>query len=273
MQLEGIMETNKSIGEKIVELRKVKGCTQADLGAYLNISYQAVSKWERGESCPDFTTMSKLAQYFGVPISYFEDGGEKNVDVESLVVKIEKPQPPKEELSTFVKCPFCGRDTFRAHIYCDYCRGYFGDRFGAELPKPKTTPTPMRATPVAGKPATPRPTHSSQIKYCGNCGSVVGAKEFYCPKCHAIANSAGSVRNYKGYSGGTNGWAIAAIICVGLLGLIFGIIGVLKSEETGTGKTLSIVAIVLSLLWLVFCVCVYFGMGADCSSLGGGYYY
>ena len=69
------METNKSIGEKIVELRKVKGCTQADLGAYLNISYQAVSKWERGESCPDFTTMSKLAQYFGVPINYFEEGG------------------------------------------------------------------------------------------------------------------------------------------------------------------------------------------------------
>ena len=42
---------------------------------------------------------------------------------------------------------------------------------------------------------------------------------------------------------------------------------------TGTGKTLSIVAIVLSILWLVFCACVYFGMGADCSSLGGGYYY
>ena len=70
------MENNQSIGAKIVVLRKAKGCTQADLGAYLNISYQAVSKWERDESCPDFATLSRIAQYFGVPIAYFEEGGE-----------------------------------------------------------------------------------------------------------------------------------------------------------------------------------------------------
>ena len=61
-------------GEKIAALRKSKGMTQAELGNALNVTYQAVSKWERGESEPDFGTLSKMARIFGVPITYFEDG-------------------------------------------------------------------------------------------------------------------------------------------------------------------------------------------------------
>ena len=61
-----------SYGEKIVELRKSKNMTQAALGAELNVTYQAVSKWERDESDPDFATMCKIARLFGVPLTYFE---------------------------------------------------------------------------------------------------------------------------------------------------------------------------------------------------------
>ena len=68
------MENKETIGTKILALRKANGVTQADLGAYLNISYQAVSKWERNESCPDFQTLSLIAKFFNVPITYFEDG-------------------------------------------------------------------------------------------------------------------------------------------------------------------------------------------------------
>lgn len=63
-------------GEKIAYLRKSNGMTQEDLGKVLNVTYQAVSKWERGESLPDFTTMSQLARFFQVPLSYFEENGE-----------------------------------------------------------------------------------------------------------------------------------------------------------------------------------------------------
>ena len=62
------------IGKKIIALRKTNGMTQSDLGAKLNVTFQAVSKWERGESYPDFDTLSKMAKIFDVPISYFEDG-------------------------------------------------------------------------------------------------------------------------------------------------------------------------------------------------------
>lgn len=62
-------------GEKIAKLRKAKDMTQAELGDALNVTYQAVSKWERGESQPDFDTISKIAKLFQVPISHFEDDG------------------------------------------------------------------------------------------------------------------------------------------------------------------------------------------------------
>lgn len=40
----------KRVGEQILSLRKSKGLTQQELGERLNISFQAISKWERGVS-------------------------------------------------------------------------------------------------------------------------------------------------------------------------------------------------------------------------------
>lgn len=80
-------------GEKISSLRKKNNVTQAELGAALNVSYQAVSKWERGESYPDFETMSRIAKYFSVPLSYFEEGGKIEAAAASSAEKPELPQP------------------------------------------------------------------------------------------------------------------------------------------------------------------------------------
>ena len=63
-------------GKKISALRKAKGMTQEDLGKVLNVTYQAVSKWERDESLPDIEMMSRIAKFFEVPIDYFVDGEE-----------------------------------------------------------------------------------------------------------------------------------------------------------------------------------------------------
>lgn len=53
--------------------------TQSELGEKLNVTFQAVSKWERGESLPDFETMSRLSKLFDVPLSYFQTEGEEVV--------------------------------------------------------------------------------------------------------------------------------------------------------------------------------------------------
>lgn len=41
------------LAEKIMELRKKKGWSQEQLGEWLDISRQSVSKWESGASIPD----------------------------------------------------------------------------------------------------------------------------------------------------------------------------------------------------------------------------
>ena len=84
-------------GEKIAELRKKRGMTQDDLGKAMNVSYQAVSKWERGESQPDFDTMSKIAKLFNVPLGYFEDDGD--LKQEEPKPDETKPEEPKKEES------------------------------------------------------------------------------------------------------------------------------------------------------------------------------
>lgn len=54
------------IGEKIKILRTQQDITQEKLAAYLNISYQAISKWENGTALPDITLVPKVANFFGV---------------------------------------------------------------------------------------------------------------------------------------------------------------------------------------------------------------
>ncbi|MBE6760792.1 MAG: helix-turn-helix transcriptional regulator [Ruminococcaceae bacterium] len=61
------------IGEKIKELRKAQNVTQEKLADYLNISYQAVSKWENGLALPDLSLIPALSNFFGVTADYLLD--------------------------------------------------------------------------------------------------------------------------------------------------------------------------------------------------------
>lgn len=115
------MENSQTIGAKLVALRKAKGVTQADLGTYLNISYQAVSKWERDESCPDFNTLSRIAQFFNVPIAYFESGNEET----AYTATAAQATPAREMLGV---CKDCGKVVYKGHgtqgdegLLCESC--------------------------------------------------------------------------------------------------------------------------------------------------------
>ena len=54
------------IGVKIKELRKKKDMTQEKLAEYLNVSFQAISKWETGAASPDLSMIVPLARLFDV---------------------------------------------------------------------------------------------------------------------------------------------------------------------------------------------------------------
>lgn len=54
------------LGEKIRTLRKSKNISQEVLAQYLGVSFQAVSKWENGDTMPDVTLIPALASFFEV---------------------------------------------------------------------------------------------------------------------------------------------------------------------------------------------------------------
>ncbi len=54
------------INEKIYSLRKEHHLSQEELADKIGVSRQTVSKWELGESCPDFDKIVPLCEVFGI---------------------------------------------------------------------------------------------------------------------------------------------------------------------------------------------------------------
>lgn len=79
----------KNYGQLIAKLRKQKGLTQEQLGRKLNVSYQAVSKWENNQSEPSLETIEKLADVFGITIAQFFEMANKD-EGEIVISNIDK---------------------------------------------------------------------------------------------------------------------------------------------------------------------------------------
>ena len=63
-----------NIGERITSLRKGKNISQAELAKRMDVSRQAVSKWEQGASSPDTEKLIQLAEIFDVEVEYLATG-------------------------------------------------------------------------------------------------------------------------------------------------------------------------------------------------------
>ena len=77
------------LDEKLVYLRKEKGLTQLKVAEELDISRQAISRWESGVAMPSTENLRRLSKLYSVPLDYLinedseqparveEDNGEK----------------------------------------------------------------------------------------------------------------------------------------------------------------------------------------------------
>lgn len=79
------------LGAFIVQLRKDANMTQAELARKLNVTVQAISKWERGKGLPDINTIEPLADALGVNIIEI-------MKAERITTKI-----PQEEMNSATK--------------------------------------------------------------------------------------------------------------------------------------------------------------------------
>ncbi len=85
------MET--TLGKRIAMLRREKELKQDELAAMLDVSPQAVSKWENDQTCPDISLLPKLAQILGVTVDELLSGKDEQKD---LAVKVMPPECRKD---------------------------------------------------------------------------------------------------------------------------------------------------------------------------------
>ena len=77
-----------TLGKRIAALRKLKDLRQDDIAQLLDVSPQAVSKWENDQTCPDIGLLPKLAQILGVTTDDLLSGKQELQEVRVL--------PPEE---------------------------------------------------------------------------------------------------------------------------------------------------------------------------------
>ena len=76
---------NQTLGKRISTRRKALGLTQDQLAEKLGVTAQAVSKWENDQSCPDITTLPRLAEIFGISVDTLLGRTEQEVVHEATI--------------------------------------------------------------------------------------------------------------------------------------------------------------------------------------------
>lgn len=72
----------QNIGRFLIKLRKENNLTQKDISKLCNVSTQAVSKWERGESVPDVELLERLSILYKVSINELINGEKQEVYID-----------------------------------------------------------------------------------------------------------------------------------------------------------------------------------------------
>lgn len=79
-----------SIGERISELRKERNISQGQLAESLDVSRQAVSKWENDQASPDTLNLIRLAETLDTEVEYLATGRKPVYESPPIVVNLLK---------------------------------------------------------------------------------------------------------------------------------------------------------------------------------------
>lgn len=67
-------------GETLAKLRRDKGLTQEQFAEAMDITRQAICKWEKGNTSPDIWTLTRIAEFFGVTLDELIYGDERRTE-------------------------------------------------------------------------------------------------------------------------------------------------------------------------------------------------
>ena len=81
-----------SIGERIAALRKEANLSQGQLASMLDVSRQAVSKWENDQATPDTLKLIQLADVLKTDVEYLATGKKAEPKIEKVIVTVPEIQ-------------------------------------------------------------------------------------------------------------------------------------------------------------------------------------
>ncbi|MGE7662881.1 helix-turn-helix domain-containing protein [Peribacillus sp. NPDC097197] len=128
------MDTSK-VGHLILRLRREKGFTQKELADRMNLSDRTISKWERGQGCPDISLLPELSSLLGVNIEHILEGELASNDFVGGNMK----------RSNYFVCPSCGNITLSTGNAAVSC---CGRKLEALVPKKATDEEKLEVTQV-----------------------------------------------------------------------------------------------------------------------------
>ncbi len=88
-----------NFNERLIELRRSKALSQDELGEKLGVSRQTISKWELGQSYPDFKSLVSISDYFkltldelvkGVNVQDVRDNNSQGEQISSIYSDVSK---------------------------------------------------------------------------------------------------------------------------------------------------------------------------------------
>ena len=103
----------QKLGEKIQQLRREAGISQEKLAEKLNVSRQAISKWELGSAVPELENVVALAKLFGVTTDWLlmDDGLE--IQSRHSDTALEQVIIPNSSTNTSQKMDFLKKDQWK----------------------------------------------------------------------------------------------------------------------------------------------------------------
>lgn len=125
------MET--TLGKRISFLRRQKGLKQEELADMLNVSFQAVSKWENDINCPDISLLPKLAELLGVSIDELILGEDKKEKLASVKVLPPEKRKNMDDMLLRIMVDSSDGDKVRVNVPVELLK--VASEMGMELPQ------------------------------------------------------------------------------------------------------------------------------------------
>lgn len=80
-----------TVGERIIQLRRERNMNQSELARMMDVSRQAVSKWENDLATPDTIRLIQLADALNTEVEYLATGRKPVIQTKTEVIIKEKP--------------------------------------------------------------------------------------------------------------------------------------------------------------------------------------